>query len=415
MENTNFFSSHNHPIEKSEIKEKECNLCLEKINGEGYSCIQCNLNICKPCSEKLLKLPSFNPKIHKDKLEMQKRAYWRCDYCCKVYHRQISMYCENCDFDCCIECYSKGEKPILIFHNFDIVNSTLLKRIENKEIEINCSLILNNGDILIGFENGEIDVIDKEILKEKLIIKEYSKGILDIVQNKNGKVFISSKDKNIKVILFNENCTKYIVEEYFQCDKIIKKIFIYEEKLLFLSEEKTIELYQKNEENVYMKINELKDNIDSMIIYNSKIYFTCFDEKIVKIIDINSFETLKIINEIDISKESNLLFLLDDNLIIGGDNLYLINLENVNKKEKVEFQEKINIILITKLKDNSLIFAIKNKNRYDIEQWKLNQEKKYEKYGIKKQIHDKEITSIIQLNDGSLLTTSKDYSIKIWI
>ena len=130
MENTNFFSSHNHPIEKSEIKEKECNLCLEKINGEGYSCIQCNLNICKPCSEKLLKLPSFNPKIHKDKLEMQKRAYWRCDYCCKVYHRQISMYCENCDFDCCIECYSKGEKPILIFHNFDIVNSTLLKRIE---------------------------------------------------------------------------------------------------------------------------------------------------------------------------------------------------------------------------------------------------------------------------------------------
>ena len=50
-----------------------------------------------------------------------------------------------------------------------------------------------------------------------------------------------------------------------------------------------------------------------------------------------------------------------------------------------------------------------------MEQWKLNKEQKYEKYGIKKQIHDKEITSIIQMNDGSLLTTSKDFSIKIWI
>ena len=81
----------------------------------------------------------------------------------------------------------------------------------------------------------------------------------------------------------------------------------------------------------------------------------------------------------------------------------------------MNFKKKIKIILITKLKDNSLIFAINNNNRYDIEQWKLNKDKIYEKYGIKKQIHDKEITSIIQLNDGSLLTTSKDYSIKIWI
>ena len=413
MDNIVFFSSHNHPIEKNIIKEKECNICLEKINSEGYSCIQCNTNICLPCSEKLINLPAYNPKIHKDKLEMEKRAYWRCDFCCKVYHRQISMYCEKCDFDCCISCYSKGDKPVEIYHDFDIKNSTLLKKIENKEIEINVSLLLNNGDIIIGFEDGEIYIIDKEILKEKLIIKEFSKGISDIIQCDNKKVFVCGKDKVIKIFLFNENFSNYNIEDSFQTNSIIKRMFVLNEKILVLTEEKSIEIYEKNKENIFEKKNEKKSNIDSMIIYNSKIYALSSEDKSIKIIDINTFEILKSIEEINVSE--SYMYILNNDIIIGGKKLIRINSENDEIKEVNELIENIKILLITKLKDNSLVFVINNDQRYDMEQWKLNKEQKYEKYGIKKQIHDKEITSIIQMNDGSLLTTSKDFSIKIWI
>ena len=46
------------------------------------------------------------------------------------------MYYEDRDFDCCIECYSKGDKPLLIYHDFDILNSTLLKKIEIKKLKL---------------------------------------------------------------------------------------------------------------------------------------------------------------------------------------------------------------------------------------------------------------------------------------
>lgn len=190
-------------------------------------------------------------------------------------------------------------------------------------------------------------------------------------------------------------------------------MFVLNEKILVLTEEKSIEIYEKNKENIFEKKNEKKSNIDSMIIYNSKIYALSSEDKSIKIIDINTFEILKSIEEINVSE--SYMYILNNDIIIGGKKLIRINSENDEIKEVNELIENIKILLIKKLKDNSLVFVINNNQRYDMEQWKLNKEQKYEKYGIKKQIHDKEITSIIQMNDGSLLTTSKDFSIKIWI
>ena len=106
-------------------------------------------------------------------------------------------------------------------------------------------------------------------------------------------MFVCGKDKVIKIFLFNENFSNYNIEDSFQTNSIIKRMFVLNEKILVLTEEKSIEIYEKNKENIFEKKNEKKSNIDSMIIYNSKIYALSSEDKSIKIIDINSFEILK--------------------------------------------------------------------------------------------------------------------------
>ena len=151
-------------------------ICLNIIeNKNSHNCSKCDLNICENCF-KSYKVPENN-KNHKHNLVLLKRGFWICDLCNKKYHRTISMYCDECDYDCCLNCYCKGEELTKSFNNFDISKSILLKKIENKNIPIISCDLYENGDFSVKYNDNNVELIDGESLKEKVMEKEQQKNV----------------------------------------------------------------------------------------------------------------------------------------------------------------------------------------------------------------------------------------------
>ena len=193
----NILSLHPHPIDLTLVEKKECNICLKIIeNRNVYNCVKCDLNICIDCFENKIKICNIDKekKVHKHNLVLLKRGFWICDHCNKKYHRTISMYCEECDYDCCLYCYSKVEELKNIFKNFDISKSILLKKIESKTIPIISCNQYENGDFSVKYKDNTEIFIDGESLKEKKI-EENMKQIINQYKYTN--------DENIKFDILN--------------------------------------------------------------------------------------------------------------------------------------------------------------------------------------------------------------------
>ncbi len=103
----NYTIPHIHSIAAQTFNSNlRCDMC-GKIGDETicYSCRDCDLDICQDCSGNLLCAPSQN--VHPHQLYLTKRNNWSCDLC-KQTGKNLSMYCSQCDFDCCTDCYIKG-------------------------------------------------------------------------------------------------------------------------------------------------------------------------------------------------------------------------------------------------------------------------------------------------------------------
>jgi hypothetical protein len=103
----NYTIPHIHSIAAQTFNSNlRCDMC-GKIGDETicYSCRDCDLDICQDCSGNLLCAPSQN--VHPHQLYLTKRNNWSCDLC-KQTGKNLSMYCSQCDFDCCTDCYTNG-------------------------------------------------------------------------------------------------------------------------------------------------------------------------------------------------------------------------------------------------------------------------------------------------------------------
>ena len=103
----NYTIPHIHSISAQTFNSNlRCDMC-GKIGDETicYSCRDCDLDICQDCSGNLLCAPSQN--VHPHQLYLTKRNNWSCDLC-KQTGKNLSMYCSQCDFDCCTDCYTNG-------------------------------------------------------------------------------------------------------------------------------------------------------------------------------------------------------------------------------------------------------------------------------------------------------------------
>ena len=103
----NYTIPHIHSISAQTFNSNlRCDMC-GKVgdNTICYSCRDCDLDICQDCSGNLLCAPSQN--VHPHQLYLTKRNNWSCDLC-KQTGKNLSMYCSQCDFDCCTDCYTNG-------------------------------------------------------------------------------------------------------------------------------------------------------------------------------------------------------------------------------------------------------------------------------------------------------------------
>jgi pentatricopeptide repeat protein len=88
------------------MEGKNCDFCKKSENGMGAVCQICGFNFCGSCYNRLTtQIP--NQARHNHPLSMSKRTFWKCDICKNSFNNIISMFCKQCDFDCCIDCFYK--------------------------------------------------------------------------------------------------------------------------------------------------------------------------------------------------------------------------------------------------------------------------------------------------------------------
>jgi hypothetical protein len=108
---SNFSLYHSHPLNLINVnKNCKCNICEILLNGNAYSCVSCDLNICQNCGNRLLN-GKPNTSVHMHQLQGIKGKNWKCDVCKKIYVDCLSFNCENCNFDCCTNCYCIPKQP----------------------------------------------------------------------------------------------------------------------------------------------------------------------------------------------------------------------------------------------------------------------------------------------------------------
>ena len=97
---------HMHPVTSQVFEGNlKCDMCGKFGDGSlCYSCRDCDMDLCQTCCSKLLYAPPKN--LHHHPLMLTKRDGWACDIC-KNTGNALSMYCQECDYDCCTDCYCK--------------------------------------------------------------------------------------------------------------------------------------------------------------------------------------------------------------------------------------------------------------------------------------------------------------------
>ena len=108
--NQNINSIHEHQISKkiSNNKIKCCICAIERKNQVVFSCNECNIDICQNCHNKIFN--AFPKNIHPHQLLLiQNKNDWKCAICNNKDRKgDISMNCKICNYNCCMNCYSKN-------------------------------------------------------------------------------------------------------------------------------------------------------------------------------------------------------------------------------------------------------------------------------------------------------------------
>jgi hypothetical protein len=82
-----------------------CNALFDKNKG-SYFCDDCKIDVCIDCYNKYDK--NREKFVHRHELTTLSKYDWKCKDCKKYYEYRISISCEGCDIDTCLNCYIKN-------------------------------------------------------------------------------------------------------------------------------------------------------------------------------------------------------------------------------------------------------------------------------------------------------------------
>ena len=105
-------SDHEHPLNYEGRINEKCKLCLQYIgDNAGYKCKDCPIVLCLNCSDKIF-YGNKNKQIHQHELFLKDRNNWNCQICKKYKTENASFQCNQCNFECCDECFMGPQQGI---------------------------------------------------------------------------------------------------------------------------------------------------------------------------------------------------------------------------------------------------------------------------------------------------------------
>jgi hypothetical protein len=338
--------------------------------------------------------------------------------------------------------------------------NVLLIRPTNENSVDNILLINNEKNLLASFKDyGFIyiyNLITFEIIS-KIKFPNENKSITYNIQLKDKRLAHSSHDKNIYITKQNSNNEYFIDEILSGHDGIILKVIeLKNEDICSCSHDSTIKIWGKNINNKFILKYNLKDSnekfysvlqISENIITSASKLIDNEEERYVKFWKINEKKSFNFINSKSITLWNNCFIQINKNYfgITGLNQISIIFYENEksiktnifkfyeNEIEKPEnkieepFVKYINNelffsfgnILKYHLRRMRSIFKLKNNNFLvsdiygDVYELKFENET-FKIIDIKKEMAF-EITSFVELNNGTLITASLDGSIKVYV
>ena len=286
-----------------------------------------------------------------------------------------------------------------IFEEIKIENFKVLNNYE----KLKCCIIilLNDERICSSTFNSNIEIYNKSTFNTEIKIEAHKNNINHIFQSKNNNIISSSIDKTIAITkIFPDNSYKIQQILSNHSSYVFKCIELNNEKLVSCSDDFSLIFWEKSND-IYSNIYSIKNYnkiYDILETKNNEIALAQFYDKSLLFLDMNDKSSSKTISNIDLTGWNNSLLMLNDRtLIVGGHNfIYVIDTlkyELVNKHEI-----KGNIWSLCKLSEFSVLSG---DNYGNLVQWKISSNK-IKLYSKMDGIHDKIITSVINLGDNKI-------------
>jgi len=323
--------------------------------------------------------------------------------------------------------YKEGTKYISflqnIYQNIDQTNliKNNFKTLNNHTSNIYHLTKLKDGRLASCSNDYSINIYNRYSFELQLSIQEHSNYIAFFTQLNNNKIITCSGDKTMNIIrLINDY--KYEVEQKLlgHSREVWKVIEIRENELISVSEDRTMKKWEiKDDEYECTKTIIFQNsfsNCNILKLNNNEFVTSSYIDKCLKFWNSYDYSNISKINNVEADWTSGTLCMINNDILcVGGMNskgFYLIKISNHQIIKNILGPSEI--YCIYKCTDGLILCSIRNKNgncalikyRYENENMEIIVKKE--------KIHDGNIYTCIELNDGTIVSGGDDTLIKLW-
>lgn len=310
-----------------------------------------------------------------------------------------------------------SENPIQELNQF-------IQEIKGESICINHICLLNDGRLIVCGNSGDLTIIKKSpsgIYEKVLNAEIHNKEISYVNQLNNGQIITCSSDKTMKILSIN-NDDDLNIEQVLKghTNAVYKVIEIDDETLISISSDLTFKVWKKKFDNYIcsntIQFQDYRSYCNIIKINDNEFATISVGDSVLKFWDSKTFKLIKEIKNIKTCWGMENMCIIDDNILcIGGNDnegFYLIEISNHQIMTIIRGPERI--YSIRKCLDGNIICGIIDEDRSSslvVYQFKNGL---FEKIEERKGCHNDSILSIIELEDGSIVSGSEDNTIKFW-